>query len=367
MWEGILKICESYFKSPLACAVGVIGVDMKKRIQTIMKHSIGSKLSFVKKLMSAVAGVAALTFPIYIVLLNTPSSLAQLQTGSKPSFEVASVKTVTDCGNVAPVVQSKIPSGPSYQPGGRYTTCSQLEFVIMDAYNIEIISRVIGVPDWSDNTLYKIEAKAEGNPDKERMRLMVQSLLEERFKLEMHREMQETPIYMLVVAKGGHKLQQAKDEKGKPILSLPDPELYRKKERERRERMADGFSPSDIISMLLPGSHAVITRPSGSIFNGKAMSMERFATFLIGITYPTTGRKVIDKTGLTGFYDVQLTYANPFNQQASAGTTGPASTKEPSTPTIFEALQQQLGLKLEEDKITLDHFIIDRVERPSEN
>ena len=132
-----------------------------------------------KKHMRAATGIMVFTIPIAIALSNSPSGHAQSQAGTKPSFEVASIKIAETCGNTAPGVRIKIPSGPSYQPGGSFSTCSQLRFIITDAYQMDIFSGLTGLPGWSDDTLYKIEAKAEGNPDKEQMRLMVQSLLED--------------------------------------------------------------------------------------------------------------------------------------------------------------------------------------------
>ncbi len=324
---------------------------MKKHFQTILLHHIGCKLGLAKKL--------ALACPIAIALLNAPLLQAQSQTGPKPSFDVISIKVAENCGNVAPGVKAKIPGGVRYEPGGRFSACSQLQYIVTDAYKVELFSPVTGVPDWSKDILYKIEAKAEGNPDKEQMRLMVQSLLEDKFKLKMHREVQETPVYLMVVAKGGHKLQQSKDEKGNPIMTLPPPEPNPKK-------VAPGMrtnysSMEEMIASIPLGSYFIRMDRNGNQLSGKAMSMDKLATALYS---NVGGRKVIDKTGLTGLYDIQLTYASPYAQQAPPEADIPA---EPSAPSIFNALPQQLGLKLEEGKAPMDHYIIDSAEKPPEN
>jgi uncharacterized protein (TIGR03435 family) len=321
---------------------------MKKRIQKMMKHRIGGKLN--KKIILAMAGIAALSLPVMIGLFNTPSGHAQSQTGPKPSFEVVSVKIAENCGNTAPGVRLKIPGGTRYEPGGRYITCSQLKWIIMDAYQIDPFSQPTGGPGWIDDDLFQIEAKAEGNPSKDQMRLMVQSLLEGRFKLKMHTEMKQTPVYLLVVAKDGHKLQLAKDEHGDLIVSLPSAEETQKKWEEMKK--AKSFSPTDL---AIPGGYSIVGKSSGFEFTGKALSMEKFATAL----FSNVGRRrVIDKTGLTGLYDIRLVFADPFNVTAAA---------ESPAASIFTAIREQLGLRLEESQAPFDHFVIDSLEKPSEN
>ena len=106
---------------------------------------------------------------------------------------------------------------------------------------------------------------------------------------------------------------------------------------------------------------------------GKALSMEGLANALIGSIFPTTGRRVIDKTGITGLYDIQLRYKNPFRTGTGSDQLNPPAadshvpTVESTVPTIYTALEEQLGLKLEEGKAPLKHIVIDSVERPSDN
>jgi len=213
---------------------------------------------------------------------------------------------------------------------------------------MDLLAELPGIPRWADDILYKIEAKAEGNPDKEEMHLMVQSLLEDRFKLKMHRELREMQVYALVVAGGGHKLQVAKDEQGNPVTSLPPPE------QARQPLAAPSFPPS--FATMRPGSLRIMGKPGGEFeLIGKAISMETFSKILNGMRL---GRKVIDKTNLAGLYDIRLSYANPFNVAAA---------EEPSAPSILTAIKEQLGLKLEVSKAPVDYFVIDSVEKPSEN
>ncbi|MBN1568209.1 MAG: TIGR03435 family protein [Acidobacteria bacterium] len=335
---------------------------MIKRIQATMMHRMGGRLRPAKVCALRAACFSAVALSIVTGILNAPFMQAQSQTEPKASFEVASIKIAENCGNTVPGFPMKIPSGPSYQAGGRYTTCSQLSYIIRKAYQVDIFSQFKGFPGWSEDILYKIEAKAGGNPDKEQMRLMVQSLLEERFKLKMHRETKDTPVYLLVIAKDGHKLQRAKDEKGNPIVSLPPPEQDPEKIRARRRTSYS--SMEEMMAAMPPGSISIMGGLGSNELNAKAISTERLATAL----YSLVGmRRVIDKTGLTGLYDLKMTYSDSRNQPGASTATGSAPVVEPSAPTIFKALQEQLGLKLEEDKAALDEFVIDNVEKPSEN
>lgn len=229
----------------------------------------------------------------------------------------------------------------------------------MDAYQIHFSSPVAGVPEWSNNILYRIEAKAEGDPTKEQMRLMVQSLLEDRFKLKMHRESKVEQAYELVVAKSGHKLQQAKDAQGNPLVTLPPPDPDRQKALESGR----SYSLSEMKKMMEPGSISIAMKPSGHEFSGKALSMDRFADSL----YQLVRSRVINKTDLSGLYDIEFVYANPYSLNAAPGDANTAPAAEISAPNIFKALQDQLGLKLESTKAPSEHFVVDNMEKPLED
>ena len=287
-----------------------------------MAHNIGDKLGMAKKLMLAMAGAFALAFPIFIGLSHAPSSQAQSPTGPKPSFDVASVKISNNCGSGFGS-SSTWTSVKPYQPGGRYIVCRKLKSIIYDVYLVDPVLPIIGGPSWIDDTYFQIEAKAEGNPDIKQMRIAVQSLLEERFKLKMHSEKRLTSVYLLVVEKGGHKLKLAKETREKGI----------------------GFT--------MKGDELVM--------EGKAVSMADFANDLARFV---EGRKVIDKTGLSELYDITLVCDNPFRP---SNIEEPTSAKPLSTASIFTAIREQLGLRMEASKAQLDHFVIDSVEKPSEN
>ena len=237
-----------------------------------MKQRIGLKLTTTKKLLLLGTGFIALAIPLMIVALTTNPGLAQSNDGAKPSFDVASVKPADDCRQVISSGEKQMVfiRGPEFQPG-RFTGCSSLKSLISIAYQIEE-SEISGGPDWIDSASFKIEAKAEDVTARERLRLMLQSLLEERFGLKIHHETQEKSVYSLVIAKGGHKLKEARDENGDLIVSLPPPEEMR---NTPMPDFREGAPPK------APGS--VMVRVNANTgqqeFTMHAATMQRFANY----------------------------------------------------------------------------------------
>jgi uncharacterized protein (TIGR03435 family) len=172
---------------------------------------------------------------------------------------------------------------------------------------------------------------------------MVQSLLEDRFQLKVHGETRDLPVYELTVAKGGPKAKLSEDQ-SPPML--PEP----------------GTPPPP------PGTvPRGLMRMGRGDFADSAISIDNFA---LGALY--VGRPVIDKTGLKGLYDIKLQWApervsnaGPF--QPGAPIAGPDTAADPSGLSIFTAVQEQLGLKLESTKGPVKVLVIDRVQKPSEN
>ncbi len=249
----------------------------------------------------------------------------------------------------------------------RYEACGALKDFVMEAYQDERDAETIaGGPDWFDKTDFQIEAKAENAVARQQMRLMLQSLLEERFKLKLHRESRERKVYWLTVEKNGPKFRQSKDDAGNPITQRPPLPL---------KVTADELKKG-VPGLLMPNiSFADRTEE----LRGKAVTLASLAASLR--TY--VGRKVIDKTGLVGFYDFELRFTSDrlanLLSPASSGIAGPGPTgssagsspiqppAEAGGPSIFGALQKQLGLKLEENKVSQDYIVIDSAEMPSEN
>jgi uncharacterized protein (TIGR03435 family) len=193
--------------------------------------------------------------------------------------------------------------------------------------------------------MYRIDAKASGHPGREMMQgPMLQSLLEDRFKLKIHRETTEGPVYALTL--------EAKAPRLKP------------------------FQEGSCIQMplTLPAS----TPPPGQRYCKALISLQGSSVLAEGSTLSefskllnlVLDRPVIDKTGVTNRFDIQLEFAR---DEATPGLRGPvqdipaAADSDPSKPTIFAAIQQQLGLKLRPTRGPIEFLVIDHIERPSEN
>ena len=337
--ESILQTCQFYLESPLACMSGVTGADLKKRVVRIMAHCAAQHLSVGKKLLLAAAAALAIAAPITFGLVNAPQSDAasEAPTTPKPSFEVASIKPSKSSGQFISMRMA---------PGGRFSanniTAKQL---IENAYDIQGF-QISGGPNWLDSARYDIIAKAEDSPGKEgaslsagerelsfsQNRLRLQSLLAARFNLQCHNASKEGSVYALVIAKNGPKLQAAS--------------AGQQHSPNRGMRMRPG---------QLDAQSATIS------FLAQALSRQ-------------LGRTVVDKTGLTGLYNFTLQWTPDQREAqmfkgpgAGPGEPGVAPPPDASGPSVFTAIQEQLGLKLESQKGPVEILVIDHVEPPSEN
>jgi bla regulator protein BlaR1 len=348
--EGILKVCEYFLEAPLLCVSGVSGADLKKRIQGIMARRIGCDLGWPRKLLLVMAGVVAMTAPILIGLVNTPAGLAQTQsdatpTSPLPQFEVASIKPA------APDQR-----GTFIRPGangGLNINNMPLKELIVIAWSIQQY-QLSGAPSWIDSARYDISAKPDHKLKREEMWLMLRSLLADRFQLKIHHEMKELPIYAMVLA--------TKDGKLGPQLTESKPGSCTEFDPTKPPPPPDPGKPPTL------GCGGMMMGPDR--VTGKGVEVAQ----LIPILSRTLGRMIVDKTGLTGKYDIEAQWTPDQAQLMQAfpgggpppGMPAPPPT-DPNGPSIFTALQEQLGLKLESQKGPVDVIVIDHVEKPSEN
>jgi uncharacterized protein (TIGR03435 family) len=351
--ESILKTCEFCLESPLACVAGVTSANLKERIVRVMTQRRAKKLSFARQLMLVAIGIAAVAGPVVYGLLNIPQVRAQAtQTSAAPpaaSFEVASI---------LPNHSAEMKAGIMFQPGRFTATAVPVKRLIAMAYEVKDF-QVTGGPSWINSERYDIKAKepdsvagqVEGLPFGQRgglLRSMVQSLLSDRFKLKLSRETKELPVYALMVAKNGPKL----------IAAKPDDNSFHGIKGPREIKNPGGYGQMGLMRM------------GGGELEGHGTPVSSLAYMLS----EQLSRTVLDRTGLTGNYDFTLKWAPEPGEEMmlrgpEGGNPGPESAPPPETsgPSIFTAIQEQLGLKLESTKGPVEVLVIEHIEKPTEN
>lgn len=247
-----------------------------------------------------------------------------------PVFDVVSVKPHKSDDNMMRMQNT---------PDGFRTTNFSLLSLIVSAYNVRQ-DMVSGGPSWIGTARFDVEAKVAG-PDVDTMkkltpeqrRSMFQALLADRFQLKLHTETKTLPVYELVVARGGPKLQASAPE--------PPPEPDAKPDAAPKARSMIRMSPGELTGERLPMSNIVAQ--------------------LANVLH----RTVIDKTGLTGRYELSLKWT-PEEIAMKAGA-GAGDTGAETGPDIFTAVQEQLGLRLVSAKGQVDTLVVDHAEMPAEN
>lgn len=276
------------------------------------------------------------------------------QSDAHPAFQVASIKRNTS--NWSEPTQH--PMGVGYRPGGRLTaTNASLKLLIQFAYAVHdsphslplMASQVVGGPTWIDSPGYDIEAKPEGNTDPKRTWLMLQTLLAGRFKLALHRETRELPVYALTAAKNGFKLPAPKEVS---CVSFPP-----------------GTPPRYVPGKVDCGYVPLLQESTGLRMEGSKVHMADLIRELALVL----DRPVLDRTEFTGEFDLNLSFTPDealmglpgFGRPGDPG--GSRIETDPNLPNVFAALEEQLGLKLVPAKGPVEVLVIDHAERPTAN
>jgi len=357
--ESILKVCEFCVGSPLACVSGVTGSDLKKRMVNIMTERISRKLDFGKKLLLSAAGVLALALPLSFGMLNATQGRAQAQ--SETAAGVPASATIQPHKSVGGANERH---RSMFGPQGFTAQGATLQTVMGIAYGVQkdVISEA---PDWVRSEKYDIDVKLADSPPAppssmgsggfgiDHLRLALQELLADRFKLTLHRETRNLDVYELVVAEGGPKLKETKPAYMNPNgVNGPEGPL----------------------------------QPLGNLRMGPGELTDEGANLapLVEQLSSRLGRTVVDKTGLTGNYEFSLRWtpgegeaetpksmgmgmasADGVSSSASSSSSSSSSPSDSSGTSLLTALQEQLGLKLEPQKAPVQALVIDHVEKPA--
>lgn len=338
MYVRALAELESYRPAHPSVAIPANGGSLPDRIARLLGRS--------RPVVRTGLGPGVL---LVAILLVTASYGLFGQSDVPPAFSIASIKRNNSVRNHPDPTHH--PMGVSAKPGGRLTAQNApLMLLIQRAYAVQAF-QVFGAPKWVNSDGYDIEAKPEGNVDRKPMWLMLQTLLAERFKLRLHRETREFPLFDLKAAKNGPKLPPPKEVGcvSRPPEAPPGP-------------AGPGMANCGYVAGPM-GSSSVLR------LEGIKVRMPDFIAKLALVL----GRPVVDRTGFTGQFDLRLSFTA---DEATIGLPGfggpgdPGGSRLPASsnlPNIFAALEQQLGLKLVASKGPVEVLVVDHVERPAAN
>jgi uncharacterized protein (TIGR03435 family) len=363
--QGIASVCRRYVETPHMAVAGVGSADVKARIDAILANRIGLRLTLSKRLVLTAVAVLSLAVPIVTGAIEAaPFAAGQLPgtpAGGPPidpqlRFEVASVKPVADNGRFGKFLPTAQRFEYSELPIGWFlrTALQKPDY------------QVIGAPGWIDTERYTIRAKSPDGAPPAAMTTMMLNLLKDRFQLATHLETRELPIFHLVMARRDGRL-------GPNIKATPaDCQAIVAERNAATQAAAQGRGTPP--PLPFPDLNAP-TPPCGLarfIAGSMAVSGRTIAQFVTTLS-EWVGSPVIDETGLTGLYDITLKSSpeglrvpGPLGRtMALQIAQAPAPPVDPDAPSLFVALQEQLGLKLERARGPVEVVVIDRLEKPT--
>jgi uncharacterized protein (TIGR03435 family) len=252
---------------------------------------------------------------------------------AQATFDAASVKSN----------RSGFPGGTTdFRPGQFVAVNQTLRFILVAAYDLPDF-RIVGGPEWIDRDRFDIQARATSPVTRRDAMPMLRALLEERFALKAHTERREHPVYALIV-----------NRPGAPGLRPASPAAC----------VDRGPQPVRVPPGELPSCGLLPARPGG--LSGRSVLMELLTAQLS----PLVRRPVLDRTGLTGRFDIDLEWEIDEEQRAALARLlpdRPLAPANPDRPGLLGALQEQLGLKLDSTRAPVDVLVIDAVARPTDD
>jgi bla regulator protein blaR1 len=340
--ESILRTCRLFTESPLPCVAGVTGADLKRRIERIMLNDVRSRLHAWKKGVLAVAGCLSVAVP-FVVGVTTIRPLLAQQPSSSAAFDVTSVKP----NNTGSGMVRMLPAAN----GGWQAENVTLGMLVRLAFQLQD-NQLVGGPRWLFDDRFDVMGTGTSPGRDGPVFDKLKSFLADRFKLVTHVETREQPIFALVLARRDGKL----GEKITPSTTDCTPTGPAGRGRGQTAPPAPGQRPKCGF-MIGPGRIMLGGQTMASI----ATTLSRFA-----------GGIVVDKTNLPGTYDLELTYApdpaiSPTGRDLPPRPGGEPPVANTDAPSIFAAVQEQLGLKLEPTKGPVDVLVIDSAEHPTQD
>jgi uncharacterized protein (TIGR03435 family) len=250
--------------------------------------------------------------------------IAALMSASFARTQDKPARLTFDVATVRPSKQADRNGGIKALPGGNGYTAQNIPVKLMISLMYRVPMRQItGGPDWLDSDRYNVEARVERSYSIDDLHIMYQNLLADRFNLKFHIETKEGPVYALMLDTPGSKLKINES-----------PQDY---------KIPMNFGPEGAVGIRVPMP---------------------YLCWWLGQQLQNSGRPVIDLTGLDKNYDFTLSFMPELPPDVSRDNLSPEVRDRPS---LFDALKQQLGLKLVAQKGPVDHYVIDHIDRPSDN
>jgi bla regulator protein blaR1 len=287
---------------------------------------------------------------------STPTPAWQTAAGGHMSFEVASIRLAEPGAQFRSNVNLNMEDEPIAE-GGRFSATASLGSYIALAYKFlpagvqseAVFSRL---PKWAKTELFTIEAKAPiTHPSKDQMRLMMQSLLAERFNLVVHYETHDLPVIALVLASPGKLGFRLRPHSQGPPCDARIPPVDR-----NSSKIPEVWRPVCGDFQMLDWTNNTV------ILGSRNTTIEMLVDFLPALL--ELNRPVVDQTGLTGKFDYEVNFTPPWKMPKEQS---PGTQLDLTGPTFSEALKNQLGLKLKSTRASIQTLVIDRVEHPSPN
>jgi uncharacterized protein (TIGR03435 family) len=272
-------------------------------------------------------------------------------------FEVASIRPAEPDSRIRASFPLNI-QDRSLPSNGRLSANLPLAFYIQFAYRITLApdqmeEMIAHLPKWVANDKFVIEAQAAGNPITDQMRLMMQSLLADRFKLALHFEPRPVPALVLVLAKPGTTGSRLRAHSEGPAC---DTKQTIPQEPDSPSVPPGGFMPICGSAQAMSGAHHTV------LLGARDVTLEYIASYLSLVQ--DFGRPILDRTGLSGTFDFSLNWTpeptSPLSSMAGAQTDGEGTN-------LLEALKEQLGLKLISERVPTEVPVVDHIERLSPN
>jgi bla regulator protein blaR1 len=358
--EGILKVCEFYLESPLVCAAGVTGSNLKKRIEEIMGSGMPRKLDLGRKLLLAAAGIAGVTVPVAIGVANPLPGRAQAQPAAAPE--------TSDGVTITPHAGANMQSFMGPQSGGWQFSGFSVKQLIEIAYGLQYF-QVSGGPAWLATEKYDVSVKLDptgsaapqtmgkGLPPK--LMAKLQSFLADQFDLVVHRETKQLPEYTMVVGKDGPKMTEV-------FLNQTPSGQPNGVEMMRAQASGPGAAaPGPVTSppALMPGTMYARLQQHNGDGQGQLMAKGIGMDELAHMLSTTIGSEVLNQTGLGGTYEFSLSWDAEVTKGAAPGV----ALSPKGTASLLAAVSQQLGLDLKQQTGPVEILVVDKAEEIAGN